>query len=80
MSEPGLNSELSTTELIAGVPYRTPSYCTVLENGRVTRVEYVENNHRRMRFALADEWLQAGGLQAEAGQSVGTASLIKKIG
>lgn len=59
------NTTLHLAELIAGVPYRTPSYCTVLENGRVTRIEYGENNHCCSRFAFADEWLSARGLQSE---------------
>jgi aminoglycoside 3-N-acetyltransferase len=59
------NTTLHLAELMAGVPYRTPSYCTVLENGRPTRVDYGENNHCCVRFALADDWLRARGLQAE---------------
>jgi aminoglycoside 3-N-acetyltransferase len=59
------NTTLHLAELIAGVPYRTPSYCTVLAEGRATRIEYGENNHCCMRFALADDWLRARGLQAE---------------
>lgn len=59
------NTTLHLAELIAGVPYRTPSYCTVLENGRVTRIEYGENDHCCSRFAFADEWLRARGLQVE---------------
>jgi aminoglycoside N3'-acetyltransferase len=59
------NTTLHLAELIAGVPYRTPSYCTVLENGRATRIDYGENNHCCVRFALADDWLRARGLQKE---------------
>lgn len=59
------NTTLHLAELIAGVPYRTPSYCTVLENGRATRIDYGENNHCCVRFALADDWLRARGLQTE---------------
>jgi aminoglycoside 3-N-acetyltransferase-4 len=58
------NTSLHLAELIAGVPYRTPSYCTVLENGRSKRIEYGENNHCCVRFAFADEWLGPRGLQA----------------
>lgn len=57
------NTTLHLAELIAGVPYRTLSYCTVLENGRVTRIEYGENNHCCSRFAFADEWLEPRRLQ-----------------
>jgi aminoglycoside 3-N-acetyltransferase len=59
------NTTLHLAELVAGVPYRTPSYCTVRESGRITRIEYGENNHCCARFALADGWLRAGGQQAE---------------
>jgi len=59
------DTTLHLAELIAGVPYRTPSYCTVLENGRVTRIDYGENNHCCARFALADDWLRTRGLQVE---------------
>ncbi|GFE86964.1 AAC(3)-IV family aminoglycoside N-acetyltransferase [Steroidobacter agaridevorans] len=59
------NTTLHLAELMAGVPYRTPSYCTVLENGRATRVDYGENNHCCARFALADDWLRVRGLQTE---------------
>jgi aminoglycoside N3'-acetyltransferase len=58
------NTTLHLAELIAEVPYRTPSYCTVLENGRVRRIEYGENNHCCSRFAFADEWLEPRGLQS----------------
>jgi aminoglycoside N3'-acetyltransferase len=59
------NTTLHLAELIAEVPYRTPSYCTVLENGRAVQLHYGENNHCCLRFALADEWLRARGLQSE---------------
>ncbi len=59
------NTTLHLAELVAGVAYRTPSYCTVLENGLIKRIDYGENNHCCSRFALADDWLRASGLQAE---------------
>nr|WP_281281103.1 AAC(3)-IV family aminoglycoside N-acetyltransferase [Peristeroidobacter soli] len=59
------NTTLHLAELIAGVPYRTPSHCTVLEHGRPTRIDYGENNHCCARFALADDWLRSRELQAE---------------
>ena len=61
------NTTLHLAELIAQVPYRTESYCTVLENGRRVQVRYGENNHCCARFALADDWLRSVGRQA-AGQ------------
>jgi aminoglycoside 3-N-acetyltransferase-4 len=59
------NTTLHLAELLADVPYRTPSFCTVLENGRITRLEYGENDHCCARFSFADQWLQERGLQSE---------------
>jgi aminoglycoside N3'-acetyltransferase len=56
---------LHLAELLAGVPYRVPKHCTVLRNGRPTRIEYHENDHCCARFALADDWLRARRLQAD---------------
>lgn len=47
------------------------SYCTVVETGQASRIEYGENDHCCARFALAGDWLRARGLQAE--NSVGYA-------
>jgi len=59
------NTTLHLAELLAGVPYRVPKYCTVLQDGRPVRVDYEENDHCCERFALADTWLRERGLQAE---------------
>lgn len=59
------NTTLHLAELLAGVPYRTPRYVTVLEEGRPVRVDYAENDHCCQRFALADDWLRAAGAQSE---------------
>lgn len=59
------DTTLHLAELLAGVPYRVPHHCTVLRDGRPVRVDYGENDHCCARFALADDWLRAGGLQAE---------------
>ena len=65
----GVGHDSDTTmhlaELLAGVPYGVPRACTVFENGRPVRLEYRENDHCCQRFALADDWLRAEGLQAE---------------
>lgn len=71
------NTTLHLAEIVANVPYRTPSYCTVLENGRATRIEYAENNHCCVRFALADDWLRARGLQVEGRIGQAHARLFK---
>jgi aminoglycoside 3-N-acetyltransferase-4 len=59
------DTTLHLAEIMAGVPYRVPTYCTVLRDGRPVRIEFGENNHCCQRFALADDWLRARGLQAE---------------
>jgi aminoglycoside 3-N-acetyltransferase len=59
------DTTLHLAELLAGVPYRVPKHVTVLVDGQPTRIEYGENDHCCQRFALADDWLRAAGLQAE---------------
>ena len=59
------DTTLHLAELLAGVPYRVPKHCTVLQNGRPVRIGYGENDHCCQRFAMADEWLRARGLQSE---------------
>lgn len=59
------DTTLHLAELLAGVPYRVPKHCTVLEEGRPVRIDYGENNHCCARFVLADEWLRARGLHSE---------------
>jgi aminoglycoside 3-N-acetyltransferase len=59
------DTTLHLAELLANVPYRVPRSCTVLRDGRAVRIDYGENDHCCARFALADDWLRARGLQAE---------------
>ena len=59
------DTTLHLAELIAGVPYRVPMYCTVLQDGRPVRMDYEENDHCCQRFTFADQWLRARGLQSE---------------
>src|SRR5918992_357853 len=47
------DTTLHLAELLAGVPYRLPRYCTVLQDGRRVRIDYAENDHCCARFALA---------------------------
>jgi aminoglycoside N3'-acetyltransferase len=56
---------LHLAEILAGVPYRVPRHCTVLEGGRPVRIDYGENDHCCARFALVDGWLRRRGLQSE---------------
>lgn len=59
------DTTLHLAELLAGVPYRAPKHCTVLQDGRPVRIDYGENDHCCLRFAFADEWLRGRGLQSE---------------
>lgn len=59
------NTTLHLAELLADVPYRTTSTSTILEHGVPRRIDYGENNHCCLRFALADDWLRREGLQRE---------------
>ncbi|HET6577216.1 MAG TPA: AAC(3)-IV family aminoglycoside N-acetyltransferase [Gemmatimonadales bacterium] len=59
------DTTLHLAELLAGVPYRVPKHCTVVQDGRPVRIDYGENDHCCARFALADGWLRPRGLQTE---------------
>jgi len=71
------DTSLHVAELIAKVPYGIPRHCTVMQDGRAMRVDYLENDHCCQRFALADGWLRARGLQAEGSVGHGTARLFR---
>jgi aminoglycoside 3-N-acetyltransferase-4 len=71
------NTTLHLAELLADVPYRVPRSCTVFQDGRPVRLEYGENDHCCERFALADEWLRARGLQAEGRVGHAQARLVR---
>lgn len=71
------DTSLHLAELIAKVPYGIPRHCTVMRHGRRVRVDYVESDHCCQRFALADDWLRATGLQAEGPVGQGTARLAR---
>lgn len=69
------DTSLHLAELIAQVPYGVPRHCTVMRDGRRVRVGYLENDHCCERFALADDWLRARGLQSEGAVGHGRARL-----
>ena len=71
------NTTIHLAELLAHVPYGVPKQCTVLENGRRVRVDYLENDHCCARFALADEWLRERGAQREGRVGNADARLIR---
>lgn len=71
------NTTLHLAELLADVPYRTISTSTILEHGVPRRIDYGENNHCCLRFALADEWLRDAGLQREGRVGHAAARLMR---
>lgn len=71
------NTTLHLAELIAGVTYRSPGHCTILEGGKPKRIDYRENNHCCIRFALADDWLRRDGLQSEGRVGQARARLMR---
>jgi aminoglycoside N3'-acetyltransferase len=71
------DTSLHLAELIARVPYGVPRSCMVMRDGRRVRIDYVENDHCCQRFVLADDWLQAKGLQAVGPVGRGTARLAR---
>lgn len=71
------DTSLHLAELKAGVPYRIPHHITVLEDGVPTRIDYGENDSCCARFALADDWLRAEGLQHEGTVGRATARLFR---
>jgi aminoglycoside N3'-acetyltransferase len=68
---------LHLAEVLAGVPYRVPRHCTVLEDCRPVRIDYGENDHCCERFALADVWLRRRGLQPEGRVGRAHARLVR---
>jgi aminoglycoside 3-N-acetyltransferase-4 len=71
------DTTLHLAELLAGVPYRVPKHCTVLEDEQRERVDYGENDHCCARFALADRWLRTRDLQCEGPVGHGPARLAR---
>jgi aminoglycoside 3-N-acetyltransferase len=72
------NTTIHLAELLAGVPYRTPKYCTVRdEQGQAVRIDYEENDHCCQRFAQADAWLRERGVQREGKVGNAAARLIR---
>jgi len=71
------NTTLHLAELLAGVPYRVPKYCTMLRDGRPVRIDYGENDHCCERFALADDWLRQEGVQTEGRVGHAHARLVR---
>ncbi|MGZ8378855.1 MAG: AAC(3)-IV family aminoglycoside N-acetyltransferase [Gemmatirosa sp.] len=72
------DTTLHLAELLGGAPYRTAKHCTVRDaDGRPQRVDYEENDSCTARFALAEEWLRARGLQREGRVGQADARLVR---
>jgi len=71
------NTSLHLAEILAGVPYGVPRHCTVMRGDQAVRLDYRENDHCCQRFALADDWLRARGLQASGPVGHGQARLFR---
>nr|P08988.2 RecName: Full=Aminoglycoside N(3)-acetyltransferase IV; AltName: Full=ACC(3)-IV; AltName: Full=Aminocyclitol 3-N-acetyltransferase type IV [Salmonella sp.]AAC26211.1 streptomycin acetyltransferase [Cloning vector p34S-Sm]AAZ04376.1 apramycin resistance [Cloning vector pJF361]AGA63621.1 gentamicin resistance [Cloning vector pJC8]CAA25642.1 unnamed protein product [Escherichia coli]CAA67691.1 aminoglycoside N(3)-acetyltransferase IV [synthetic construct]CAD27419.1 aminoglycoside-3-acetyltran len=71
------NTTLHLAELMAKVPYGVPRHCTILQDGKLVRVDYLENDHCCERFALADRWLKEKSLQKEGPVGHAFARLIR---
>ena len=72
------DTTLHLAELLGGAPYRAPKHCTVPgPDGRARRVDYGENDHCCERFALADGWLRARGVQREGPVGRAHARLVR---
>lgn len=59
------NTTIHLAESLAGVRYRLPKHLTVLEDGKPTRLDYVEIDHCCALFDLVGDWLDEKGLQSK---------------
>lgn len=59
------NTTIHLGEVIAGVPYATPKWATVLRDGRPRRVTFLEADHCCRNFVLVEGWLRDRGQQSE---------------
>lgn len=71
------NTTIHLAENEAGVRYRRAVHVTVLARGRPVRFDYAEIDHCCARFALVDDWLEAGGLQRRGPVAHGIARLAR---
>jgi aminoglycoside N3'-acetyltransferase len=71
------NTTIHLAEALARVPYGVAKHCTVMRDGRATRIDYLENDHCCQRFTLADDWLRSRGLEREGRVGQASARLIR---
>jgi aminoglycoside 3-N-acetyltransferase len=71
------NTTIHLAENLAGVRYRRACHSTVIEDGRLVRVDYSEVDHCCQNFSLLDQWLEAEGKQRRGTVGHGEARLAK---
>ncbi|HUF27727.1 MAG TPA: AAC(3)-IV family aminoglycoside N-acetyltransferase [Gemmatimonadaceae bacterium] len=71
------NTTIHLAEVLARVPYQVRKHTTIVEDGRPRQIEYAETDHCCRRFALADDWLRAKGLQREGRIGNANARLVR---
>lgn len=71
------NTTLHLAESLANVPYRVARHTTVTRCGVATRLDYAETDHCCERFALLDDWLDAGGGQRRGRVGNAEARLVR---
>lgn len=70
------NTTVHLAEFHAGVPYRLPHHCTVLRDGRPTRVDYLEIDHCCRGFVQVGDWLRRRGMERRGVVGHGPARLM----
>lgn len=73
------NTTIHLAEVLSKVPYGIPKFCTVLENGVLKKLRYLENDHCCERFDLIEGWLNAEGLQRRGTVGKAEARLIRSV-
>jgi aminoglycoside N3'-acetyltransferase len=71
------NTTIHLAEVMAEVPYGVPKHVMDVRDGSPVRIDYLENDHCCQRFALADDWLRARGLQREGRVGNAHARLVR---
>jgi aminoglycoside 3-N-acetyltransferase len=70
------NTTIHLAESLAGVPYRLPHHCTVLRDGRPSRVDYLEIDHCCRGFVRVGDWLARRGRERRGVVGHGPARLM----
>ena len=71
------NTTMHLAESMAGVPYRSRKFATVLRDGAPVSVPYEETDHCCENFQRVDAWLRERGLLMEGTVGYGAARLMR---